>query len=87
MQNFKSERATLRKIMRRKEFIAGFNDAKSGMGYRPEYETMGHKQLTYERGRQLFAFNPTLIRIKDSRTIRDDALKAFSIALVSKAII
>ena len=85
IRQLECHRVTLRTVMRSKSFVDGHRSFLQGkpLDYDRHYHV--NEQWSYERGRQFAALYP--LPIKNGRTIRMDALRAYAGALNRREII
>ena len=71
-------RTPIKTMLARPEFLQGFKDAMSGVGFYEKYDQMPVSgQLAYERGRHFF-FAAGHMRIKQGRGVSRDAIEVYN---------
>ena len=77
MSQVTTKRTPIKKVLARTEFVQGYKDAMTGVGFYEKYEQMtSSEQWTYERGRQFF-FAAGPMRIRQGRGVTREAIQMY----------
>jgi hypothetical protein len=79
IEGCETEIVTPRMIMRRKAFLFGVDDYRTGRSFRPAYENQEWgAQWDYERGRIWAAVAPQELEVMNGRAVNQEAVRMYN---------